>query len=245
METELFKVLPLFFLIAAMYSSVGHGGASGYLALMSILGVSSVYMRSSALLLNLFVSGIAFYHFYKAGFFKWKLFYPFALASIPTAFIGANIELDPFWYNRILGIFLIIAAFRLTGFFQLRNSNTTNELPLYMGLLTGAALGLLSGMIGIGGGIILSPVILFFGWGSIKETAAVSALFIFVNSLSGLFGLGIFNLNLSDNFVWWICAALAGGFTGSVWGSIFAKNATIKNVLAFVILIAAIKLILV
>lgn len=245
MEIELLKILPLIFLIAVLYSSVGHGGASGYLALMSLLGVSSVYMRSSALILNLFVSAIAFFQFYKAGFFKWKLFYPFALTSVPMAFIGANIALNPYWYNRILGMFLIIAALRLTGVFNLRTSDKLKELPVYAGLIIGSVLGLLSGMIGIGGGIILSPIILFFEWGSIKETAAVSALFIFVNSVSGLMGLGSSGLNLSSTFTWWILAALAGGITGSVWGSRFAKNVILKNVLALVIIIAAVKLILI
>lgn len=245
MEIELFKILPLVFLTAAFYSSVGHGGASGYLALMSLLGISSLYMRSSALILNLFVSAIAFYQFYKAGYFRWKLFYTFAAASIPMAFIGANITLDPVWYNRILGLFLIIAALRLTGIFNFNNSDTVNELPVRTGLIIGAVLGLLSGMIGIGGGIILSPVILLFGWGNIKETAAVSALFIFVNSFSGLLGLGILNLNLSSTFIWWIMAAIAGGSLGSLWGSRFAKSFVLKNVLALVILVAAFKLILV
>ena len=245
MEIELLKILPLIFLIAVLYSSVGHGGASGYLALMSLLGVSSVYMRSSALILNLFVSAIAFFQFYKAGFFKWKLFYPFALTSVPMAFLGANITLNPYWYNRILGLFLIIAALRLTGIFNFRTTEKINELPVYTGLIIGSVLGLLSGMIGIGGGIILSPIILFFGWGSIKETAAVSALFIFVNSASGLTGLGSSGLNLSSTFILWILAALAGGIAGSFWGSRIAKSVVLRNVLAFVIIIAAVKLILI
>ncbi len=245
MEIEFLKILPLIFLVAIMYSSVGHGGASGYLALMSLLGVSSVFMRSSALILNLFVSGIAFYQFYMGGFFRWKLFYPFALTSVPFAFIGATITLDPVWYNRILGVFLIIAALRLTGIFNRVQTDPENELSLSTGILIGAVLGLLSGMIGIGGGIILSPIILLLGWGNVKETAAVSALFIFVNSLSGLFGLGITNLNFSNEFIWWIIAAVAGGLTGSLWGSRFAGNTILKNVLACVILFAAIKLILV
>ena len=245
MDIELFKILPLIFLVAVLYSSVGHGGASGYLALMSLLGVSTVFMRSSALVLNLFVSGIAFWQFYKNGYFKWKLFYPFAISSVPLAFIGANIALDKLWYNRILGVFLIIAALRLTGLFNRTNTENNKQLPVYTGIIIGAVLGLLSGMIGIGGGIILSPVILIFGWGNVKETAVVSALFIFMNSLSGLLGLGISNLSLSSDFIWWIAAAVTGAIAGSLWGSSFAKNAVLKNVLACVILFAAVKLIFV
>ncbi|MDQ3020688.1 MAG: sulfite exporter TauE/SafE family protein [Bacteroidota bacterium] len=245
MEIELWKILPMIFFVAMLYSCVGHGGASGYLALMSLLGVTSIFMRSSALTLNLFVSGIAFYQFYKIGFFRWRLFYPFAVSSIPMAFIGANITLNSFWYNRILGIFLIIAALRLTGIFNRKNIKNVNEFKISTGIVIGAVLGFFSGMIGIGGGIILSPLILLFGWGNVKETAAVSALFIFVNSISGLLGLGLGNLNLSSQFVWWVIAALSGGITGSLWGSRFAKSLVLKNVLAFVILFAAIKLIFV
>ncbi len=245
MEIELWKILPLIFLTAVLYSSVGHGGASGYLAIMSLLGVSSVFMRSSALVLNLFVSGMAFYQYYSKGFFRWKLFYPFSISSVPMAFIGANITLDTEWYNRILGAFLIIAGLRLTGIFNRDINEQKKDLSLAAGIFTGGVLGLLSGMIGIGGGIILSPVILIFGWGNVKETAAVSALFIFVNSLSGLTGLGLSGLNLSSNFVWWIIAAVCGGAVGSLWGSSFAKNPVLRNVLAVVILFAAIKLIFV
>ena len=109
-------------------------------------------------------------------------------------------------------------------------------------MITGAVLGFFSGMIGIGGGIILSQIILIFGWGNVKQTAAVSALFIFVNSVSGLIGLGSGNVNFSPDFVWWIAAAFTGGVIGSVWGSTFANNYILKNVLAFVIFFAALKL---
>lgn len=245
MEIELWKILPFIFLVAMLYSSVGHGGASGYLALMSLLGVSSVFMRSSALTLNLFVSGIAFYQFYKNGFFRWKLFYPFAISSVPMAFIGANIILDSFWYHKILALFLIIAALRINGIFNRSTDKNLAELKITTGIIIGAVLGFFSGMIGIGGGIILSPLILLLGWGSVKETAAMSALFIFVNSISGLLGLGLGNLNLSSQFIWWVLAAIAGGIAGSLWGSSFAKSVVLKNVLALVILFAAIKLIIV
>ena len=245
MEIELWIILPLIFLVAVFYSSVGHGGASGYLALMGLLGVSPVLMRSSALVLNLFVSGIAFYMFYMNGYFKWKLLWPFAVASVPMAFIGASITLDPVLYNRILGVFLIIAGLRLTGIFNRSESKSENNLPISTGIIIGAVLGLLSGMIGIGGGIILSPIILISGWADVKETAAVSALFIFVNSFSGLLGLGFTDLNISSTIVWWILAAAAGGLTGSLLGSRFAKNNILKNVLASVIFVAAVKLILI
>ena len=149
METDLLKIVPLIFIVAALYSSVGHGGASGYLAVMSLLGVSSMYMRSSALILNLFVSCIAFIQFYRAGHFNLRLFYPFAVTSVPFAFIGANITLDPYWYNRILGVFLIIAALRITGIFNIKDSAPLKEFPVSAGIITGAILGLLSGMMAL------------------------------------------------------------------------------------------------
>lgn len=245
MEFELWKILPLILIVAMLYSSVGHGGASGYLALMSLLGVSPLYMRSSALVLNILVSSVAFYLFYRKGFFKWKLFYPFAIVSVPMAFIGAGITPDPVWYNRILGIFLLFAALRISGIFNKYTVTSEKELSLTAGLIIGAVLGFFSGMIGIGGGIILSPIILIFGWGNVKQTAAVSALFIFVNSVSGLIGLGSENINFSQDFVWWIAAAFTGGVIGSVWGSSFANNYILKNVLAFVILFAAVKLLII
>lgn len=245
MELELWKLLPLILIVAMLYSSVGHGGASGYLALMSLLGVSPLYMRSSALILNILVSAISFYLFYKNGFFKWKLFYPFAIASVPMAFLGASITPDPVWYNRILGIFLIFASLRISGILNRKSEAPERNLSLTTGLMIGAILGFFSGMIGIGGGIILSPIILLFGWGNVKQTAAVSALFIFVNSVSGLTGLGSAKVNFSPDFVWWIAAAFAGGVIGSVWGSSIAKSYLLKNVLAFVILIAAVKLLII
>lgn len=245
MEFDLWKLLPLILIVAMLYSSVGHGGASGYLALMSLLGVSPIYMRSSALILNILVSAISFYLFYKNGFFKWRLFYPFAMASVPMAFIGAGITPDPVWYNRILGVFLIFAALRIAGVFNKFSEPSEKKLSIVSGLMIGAVLGFFSGMIGIGGGIILSPIILIFGWGNVKQTAAVSALFIFVNSVSGLIGLGSDNLNFSNDFIWWIAAAFTGGMIGSVWGSSFANNYILKNVLAFVILFAAVKLLII
>ncbi len=244
MDIDLWKILPLIFLVAASYSSVGHGGASGYLALMSLFGISAVIMRSSSLILNLFVSGIAFVQFYRNGFFKWKLFLPFAISSVPMAYLGAHISLTPFWYNKILGVFLIIAGLRITGIFNRNSKETANKVSLPAGILIGVVLGFISGMLGIGGGIILSPVILICGWANLKETAAVSALFIFVNSLSGLAGLDIDSLALSNQFIWWILSAIAGGLAGSLWGSKIAKNVVLRNVLALVILFAAGNLIL-
>lgn len=230
------------FIIALMYSSVGHGGASGYLAVMAIFSVSPAEMRYTALLLNLFVSGISFIQYYRAGFFLPKIFLPFVIGSIPMSFIGATITLEPFWYNHILAVCLLFAVLRIL-WKQKSENETRKNFPWVAGVFIGAGIGLLSGMIGIGGGILLSPVLLLMRWASIKETAAVSAPFIFVNSAAGLFG-------LTDNFISpphiysWILVAILGGFCGAYFGSTKLSSAAVRKILATVLTIAVIKLFL-
>src|ERR1700756_2058709 len=171
-------ILFLLFIVAFFYATVGHGGASGYIAMLTLLGISTSLIKPSALLLNIFVASVSYYHYYKSGYFKWRLFYPFAILSVPMAYAGSFIVLDPTWYKRILGFCLLIALLRIVGVFTKKENDEIKQVPLVTGLIIGAALGFLSGMIGIGGGIILSPIILLFNWGNLKETSAVSALFI-------------------------------------------------------------------
>ncbi|MFC5048851.1 TSUP family transporter [Aquimarina hainanensis] len=175
-------ILPL---VSFLYASVGHGGASGYLALMAFFSFSPEMMKSTALLLNLFVAAIAFFHYYREGFFRMKLFLPFAIASIPMAFIGGTIEIEAAVYKKILGVLLIFAILKMLNVFG-KGTATIKDVKLWQGIVVGGGIGLLSGLIGIGGGIILSPVILLLHWGKMKEAAAVSALFIWVNSLRDL-----------------------------------------------------------
>ncbi len=235
-------ILPI---VAFLYASVGHGGASGYLALMVLLSFASQDIRVIALILNLFVAGISFYHFNREGHFNAKLFYPFVMGSIPAAFVGGMLEIDSFWYKRILGIFLLLATVR----FLLRSKSTETQKNIHLPLATfiGAAIGFFSGMIGIGGGIILSPVILLLGWGNLKETAAVSALFIVTNSALGLLG-NYFNDFQLDMALSWkqlslvIALAVLGGFAGSYWGSQLKNMQLLKYVLAGVLGVASIKL---
>src|SRR3990172_599195 len=170
-ETTYWLFILLLFAVAFLYSSVGHGGASGYLALMALFGIAPAVMKSSALLMNIFVSLIAFYEYYKGGHFRWKLFFPFAIASVPFSFIGAYITLDEFLYKKILGVILIFPILRLFGVFG-KGNESEKEINRTWAFVLGTLIGLLSGIIGIGGGIILSPVILFLHWGNMKETAA-------------------------------------------------------------------------
>ena len=136
--------------VAFLYSSVGHGGASGYLAVMALFGVQPELMKSSALILNLFVAGVAFYSFYRQGYFRWRILWPFLITSMPAAFIGARFHINPVLYKAILGIFLLFAAFRLF-FSQNKESRNIREIPLWFGILVGLLIGFLSGLIGIGG----------------------------------------------------------------------------------------------
>jgi len=206
---------------------------------MALFLIAPPVMKQTALLLNLGVSLMSFIAFYRQGYFKWNLFWPFALGSIPAAFIGARIPLTDSTYKQILGACLLLAVIRMVV--TLKESEP-RKLNLGLGVLAGFLIGLLSGMIGIGGGIILSPLVLLFRWASLKEAAAVSALFIFVNSVSGLAGLKTWIPLDQSQILYWLAASLVGGFLGARWGAAIASNAKVKWILALVLLIASIKL---
>ena len=231
------------FVMAFLYSSVGHGGASGYLAVMAIFAVSPSLMKQSALMLNLGVSLISFLQFFRKGYFKWRNFWPFALASVPMSYLGAQWILIDTSYKKILAVCLFFAVLRML--FQYPTKENQRQVPIWAGLLIGAIIGLISGMIGIGGGILLSPIILLFAWGGMKETAAISALFIFVNSSAGL--LGVKNwIALDQNYLlFMILGSLFGGVLGSTWGVNYASSIWIKYILGLVLIIACLKLFLV
>lgn len=234
-------LLALLPIIAFLYASVGHGGASGYLALMALFSVAPETMKPTALLLNLFVAGIAFYHYYKTGYFNKKLFLSFAITSIPFAFIGGLVTVETGLYKKILAVLLIFAILKMLPIFN-KNPEETRQVKLFQGLLVGALIGFFSGLIGIGGGIILTPLILLLHWGNMKEAAAVSALFIWVNSASGLTGQLISGTQLSSQAFIMVLVALVGGYLGSYYGSKKFNNQLLRYVLAFVLTIASFKL---
>lgn len=230
--------------VALLYASVGHGGASGYLALMALFSFAPEIMRPTALLLNLFVAGIAFYHYYKAGYFNKKLFFSFALSSVPFAFAGSMIEIDAGLYKKTLGVLLLFAILKMLYDFSNKKIQL-KEVRLWQGLLLGGGIGFFSGLIGIGGGIILTPIILLFHWGDMKSAAAVSALFIWVNSGAGLIGQLSIGAEISREAFILVAIALIGGFIGSYYGSKKLNNSVLRYILAFVLTLASIKLFLV
>ena len=278
--------LLLFFVIAFLYSAVGHGGASGYLALMSILQVAPEHMKPVALILNLVVSGIAFIQFYRQGHFLWRLFLPIAALSIPMAYLGGFTPLKDDVYQFGLGVFLLVSVvllnINLRGRISLKNDDDKRVLAdnasqlsreyLLAAAVMGGGIGYVSGLLGIGGGILLSPVLLLLGWTQQKQTAAMGAAFIFVNSMSGLVGFvqqhplwestaekvsGVVGQAITDGSVleiYWlsvlmivgalITPVILGGVAGSWYGSKKFSHRGMKGILSVVLLIAAIKLLL-
>jgi uncharacterized membrane protein YfcA len=231
----------LLFLVAFLYASVGHGGASGYLALMAIFSVAPEVMKPTALLLNLFVSLISFFQFYRGGHFNLKLFLPFALASVPFSFIGGLILVDGTVYKHILGFLLLIPIARFVFFknMAVKDLKPSNSI---LSLFIGVGIGFLSGLIGIGGGILLSPVVLLLRWADQKQAAAISALFIFVNSLAGLSGQLVKGVEFSADMYLYVAVAFAGGLAGSYLGAMRFRQSGLKNILAVVLIVAAYKL---
>lgn len=227
--------------VAFLYASVGHGGASGYLAVLALFGAAPESMKSSALVLNLVVSTVSFLNFYRGGHFVWRKFWPFAVASVPMAFVGAGVPLSAGLYKQLLGACLLLAIGRML--WKPRNTeDEPREIPLAAALLVGAAIGLLSGMLGIGGGIILSPVLLLMHWAKLKQTAAVSALFIFVNSLSGLSKLLLNGYQPDTQTLAWLAVALVGGLLGGYVGARRFNVPTLRYALATGLLVATLKL---
>ena len=198
-------------------------------------------MKPTALLLNLFVAAIAFYYYYKEGYFNKKLFLYFAIASIPMSILGGYIEVDTTIYKKVLAVLLIFAVLKMLNVFG-KESTKIRDIKLWQGLLIGGIIGFFSGLIGIGGGIILSPIILLLHWGKMKEAAAVSALFIWVNSAGALIGQIGSGVSLSVQSFGLVAIALIGGFFGAYYGSKKMNNQNLRYLLAFVLVLASVKL---
>jgi uncharacterized membrane protein YfcA len=230
------------FTMALLYSSVGHAGASGYIAVMSLLSLAPSTIKPTALALNILVASIAAWRFARAGHFQWPLFWPFALLAIPLAFVGGHLDLPVWLFQKLLGAVLLFSAWHLLA--QPGPEKQTRAPPWWAALLCGGLIGLLAGLTGTGGGIFLTPLLLLVGWARAKEAAAVSALFILCNSTAGLLGNWASTQSL-PGFIWPLLAVAAvGGWLGSGWGSQRFAPALIKRLLAAVLVVAGLKLLL-
>lgn len=242
---EMLTLLSGVLIVAMLYSSVGHGGASGYIALMALCGVVPTEIRPVALFLNILVALIATIAFFRSGHFSWRLFWPFALASVPASYVGGGLHLPGNTYRAVIGCVMLFCAIRLI--WRRPQPTLRPDLPpsLPLALLIGASLGLLSGLTGVGGGIFLSPLLLLMGWAGPKESAGIAAPFILVNSIAGLLGY-VHALGTIPTFAPPLAlAALLGAFIGTHLGSRHFAPATVSRLLSLVLLIAGVKLLLI
>ena len=230
-----------FFAGAILYSSVGHAGASGYLAAMAFAGMAPATMRPTALVLNLLVASIATVRFARAGYFSWRLLWPFALGSVPFAYVGGGITLPGDWYRALVGLVLWVAAIRL--WLNLTVSRQERQPPVIVAVWCGAGIGLLAGLTGTGGGIFLSPLLLFLRWAETRQTGGVAAAFILLNSLAGLAGNPASLSNLPADLPLWAAAVVIGGLIGAEIGSRRIGTPAFRRVLGVVLLVAGGKLI--
>ncbi len=243
---EISPWLPVFFLAALLYSSVGHGGASAYLALLVLSGLARPETVPVVLALNIAVAFIAFVNYRHAGHFSLRLLWPFAVTSVPAAFIGGSLHVSARVFSIILGVALLAAAVRLLLVNRFRQAPTAypRDSRLLIALPVGIVLGLLAGLVGIGGGIFLSPLLLLLGWADAKQTGAVTAGFIILNSASGLLAQSL--KSTPDWSLLWLLLAVvvSGALIGSWWGAFKLSTARLQQVLGAVLLAAGIKLLL-
>lgn len=242
MSVEELILTILILLTALLYSSVGHGGASGYLAAMALMGLAPDVMRPVALMLNILVAGIAVVKFCRVGAFSWKLFWPFAFTSVPFAYLGGTMTLSGHIYKPLVGVVLLFSAWHIYHTTKRVDSIIADRPPLPTLLAAGAALGFLSGLTGVGGGIFISPLLLYFRWAEVRVISGISAAFILANSISGLLGVGLVQHTLPAATLYWALAAVVGGWIGAEYGSKRLSNVSIRKFLALVLVIAGLKL---
>jgi uncharacterized membrane protein YfcA len=230
------------FFAAMLYASVGHAGASAYIALMALFGVAPAVMRPTALFLNILVASFVSRHYYRAGLFRWRKLWPFLIGSVPFAFVGGAIQLPGTYYRWIVGIALLIGGARLLWPKLVNLNRDLRDPPVWAGVLLGAGIGLLSGLTGTGGGIFLSPVILFLGWADIRTTSGIAASFILCNSIAGLLGNVSVVRSLPSELPLYAAAVVLGAVAGGIIGTRI-EVAWIQRALGLVLIMAGIKLI--
>lgn len=235
----------VFFFIALLYSTVGHAGASGYLATMALLSFPAGVMKPTALALNILVALVTSVRFYQAGYFSWRLFWPFALASVPLAYLGGSLSIHTVLYKALVGVALLFAAAHLVVRSKEPDQNGIVLPKMTAALATGGIIGFISGLTGVGGGIFLSPVLIMLKWAGLRETSAAAAVFILVNSISGLAGFMRAGGSLPDHLTWWSAAVIAGGFIGSSLGATKLNNSVLRVLLGAVLFMAGMKLVMI
>ena len=226
---------------AILYSSVGHGGASGYLAVMALYGLDPAIMKPAALTMNIFVTLLLLGRLSRAGHFNWQLFIPFIVASIPMAFVGGAITLHSSAYRIIVGLGLLVATWRMLVVVE--NDDQIHLPALWVALPVGGLLGFLSGLTGVGGGIFLSPLLLLFNWTNMRGSAAIAAGFILVNSIAGIAGYATTTQQWPDGIPLLVAASLAGAIIGSELCVRRLAPNQLRKVLAIVLAIAGAKMI--
>jgi uncharacterized protein len=240
LNTEILLAVCMF-VGAALYSSVGHGGASAYVALMALFGVAPAVMRPTALVLNIIVTTFTSWRYFNAGLFRWRTLWPFLLGAVPFAFLGGTINLPGAYYRPLLGVILLISATRMLWPRELKSTRAWQDPSVVVGVLSGAGIGLLSGLTGTGGGIFLSPLLIFMSWSAAKPASGVVALFILCNSAAGLLGNYASVRALPADLPLFAGAVLAGALLGSTLG-IRLATPLILRALGLVLLIAGLKL---
>lgn len=226
---------------AALYSSVGHGGASAYLALMALFGVPAATMKPTALVLNLIVASLGSVRYLRAGQFRWRTLWPFLLGALPFAFLGGAIVLPGDIYKPLVGAVLLLSAVRLLWPREIRALRETHDPPIWLAILLGALIGLLSGLTGTGGGIFLSPLLLFMAWSAPKPTSGVASLFILANSAAGLLGNLSSVQQLPAELPLFAGAVLLGALVGTTLGIRLQAPIILKS-LGLVLIVAGVKL---
>lgn len=245
---QLLILLPAFFLLAGLYTSVGHAGASGYLAAMALLAIAPEAMRPTALALNILVAAFTFYRFAGAGYFSWRALWPFVLGSIPLAALGGSLRLTTGIYYVLVGVALflsaIVLAWRAFGRPPIETPGDRATIPILPAIAIGAAIGLLSGLTGTGGGIFLSPIVLLAGWAGPRHTGGITAPFILANSATALVAGTATWASLPPELPWLAMAVLAGAVFGTWLGLRMLSTRWLLAAMAVVLVIASAKLVL-
>jgi hypothetical protein len=227
---------------AALYSSVGHAGASAYIAFMALFSVPAAVMRPTALVLNIIVASLASLRYVRAGQFRWRALWPLLLGAVPMAFVGGAITLPTQAYRPLVGVVLLAAAARCFFLDLPQPKGQLSDPPLPLGVAIGAGIGMLAGLTGTGGGIFLSPIITFAGWSDLKTASGIAAVFILCNSAAGLLG----NLSsigsLPQDIALYAAAVVAGAAVGTTLG-IRLPAKSLQKALGVVLVIAGLKLI--